>query len=339
MKMVSTYNGKRCGFINISLADAIFIIKYKNLGNRRKRLMAAAQYSTDMENKTWYVTNQGLAFDKDGNLLDGQNRLIAQIVSKTDQVYSATFGMTKEEVLAIDANARRNPADQITMDGCPCSNTSVAAAKAMAIAPSPIRLLWTNASTKRFVVSNKDALDFAVASLGNGKKRRHITKAGFLALIARAYYHVPLDRLARFSEVLFSGICGNKHEEGIIKLRNYAINVGSMTRADISGDSKVMTLYKKAQFVLNAFIKGAPVVQLRSLEDDIYPLPEQHKAEAMDTLRSCSDVRAILQEVLGTDIIDGLKDTKKETETVVVTPTESPAVTKKHKYTLIGGDV
>lgn len=51
----------------------------KNMDNRKIRRMRVASYTHDIKNDQWITTHQGVAFDWDGNLRDGQHRLVAII--------------------------------------------------------------------------------------------------------------------------------------------------------------------------------------------------------------------------------------------------------------------
>lgn len=53
----------------------------KNVFNRVLSKNVVSKYAYDMKNNDWTLTHQGIAFDTDGNLADGQHRLQAVIES------------------------------------------------------------------------------------------------------------------------------------------------------------------------------------------------------------------------------------------------------------------
>ena len=53
------------------------ILTYRNKNNRKYRYNQLAKLSDAIEKGEWKVTHQCIAFDKDGNLIDGQHRLAA----------------------------------------------------------------------------------------------------------------------------------------------------------------------------------------------------------------------------------------------------------------------
>ena len=55
--------------------------------NRTVRSKKTNKYSQDMNNGKWELTHQGIAFDKNGRLIDGQHRMLAVIKSGTHQLF------------------------------------------------------------------------------------------------------------------------------------------------------------------------------------------------------------------------------------------------------------
>ena len=49
----------------------------KNIHNRPIKPSAIRRYALQMKAKQWLISHQGIAFDTEGNLFDGQNRLLA----------------------------------------------------------------------------------------------------------------------------------------------------------------------------------------------------------------------------------------------------------------------
>ena len=60
------------------------ILAHRNKNNRPIRYTHLEKLSEAIEKDEWKVTNQGIAFDADGNLIDGQHRLAAHIADTQD---------------------------------------------------------------------------------------------------------------------------------------------------------------------------------------------------------------------------------------------------------------
>jgi hypothetical protein len=95
--------------------------------NRALRDSRIFRYARDMEAGRWRVTNQAIALDEGGRLLDGQHRLHAITLAKVPVMMSVTRGVSKDAVSVIDEGLPRTPADALAFLGVP-STTSHAAA-------------------------------------------------------------------------------------------------------------------------------------------------------------------------------------------------------------------
>ena len=76
------------------------------------RLLAAA-----IRRGEWQLTHQGIAFDQDGVLLDGQHRLLAVVESGVAVEMMVTRGLSSESFAAMDINRRRTAGQAVTMLG------------------------------------------------------------------------------------------------------------------------------------------------------------------------------------------------------------------------------
>jgi hypothetical protein len=83
----------------------------RNTSNRKLREGKVQRHVQAINNNTWHLTHQGIAFDTDGNLVDGQHRLHAIMrTGKTVQIL-VTYGLPPETFFAIDQGDRRTTAD------------------------------------------------------------------------------------------------------------------------------------------------------------------------------------------------------------------------------------
>lgn len=86
-----------------------------NKNNRAIRKKVVDAYARDMANGEWVVQHQGIAFDVDGNLVDGQHRLQAVIKAGVPVQMMVTRGLEKNSVEGIDQGAKRSFSDVLTM--------------------------------------------------------------------------------------------------------------------------------------------------------------------------------------------------------------------------------
>ena len=124
------------------------ILSHNNNRNRKIRKQHLLKLTRTIENGEWKITNQGIALDADGNLLDGQHRLAAIVKSKRQvkillgrNCDPSTFGV-------IDIGATRTAGDMLTLSGCKSDHNTLAAAIKMYIAyiENP-KTRWGSANT------------------------------------------------------------------------------------------------------------------------------------------------------------------------------------------------
>ena len=90
---------------------AQFVLDTSNTDNRKLRRHWVNILADAINRGEWQITHQGIAFDKNGILLDGQHRLSAIVKSgKSVSLYVMT-GLQPEAFKAIDAHAKRTMSD------------------------------------------------------------------------------------------------------------------------------------------------------------------------------------------------------------------------------------
>lgn len=64
--------------------------------NRPDRPSVVDKYAADMKKGNWKTTHQGIAIDTEGNVIDGQHRLLAIIKANLAVSFMVTYGVEKE---------------------------------------------------------------------------------------------------------------------------------------------------------------------------------------------------------------------------------------------------
>jgi hypothetical protein len=108
----------------------------KNISNRHVRKGHFQALASDMTAGRWQSSHMALAFDTDGNLIDGQHRLLAIIESGVNQWMLVVRDVPKSVQEVIDAGAARSGADALKLSGRVDSNHPAVAAAAR------IAILW-----------------------------------------------------------------------------------------------------------------------------------------------------------------------------------------------------
>jgi len=92
------------------------ILSKVNNGNRNISNYYVDSYAVDMKNHKWSLNNQLIAFDVDGNLVDGQHRLMAVIRSGVPITTYVMYGLDRNSVIeTIDKGRPRSIAHTLQM--------------------------------------------------------------------------------------------------------------------------------------------------------------------------------------------------------------------------------
>lgn len=84
--------------------------------NRPRRPVVVAGYAQQMKAGQWHLTHQGVAFDVDGALIDGQHRLAAIVQANVIVPMMVTVNAPSVSFEMLDCGVKRTVADRLVMD-------------------------------------------------------------------------------------------------------------------------------------------------------------------------------------------------------------------------------
>jgi len=93
------------------------ILAHRNKNNRPIRYTHLEKLSEAIEKGEWKVTHQGLAFDKDGNLIDGQHRLAAVLQTRQTVKMTVATNMDASIFDVVDTGSKRSTGDALDILG------------------------------------------------------------------------------------------------------------------------------------------------------------------------------------------------------------------------------
>lgn len=99
-----------------------------NVRNRPPKQLAISRYARDMVAKRWDGDASDIKFSSQGKLIDGQNRLIACMVSGASFPTLVRTGLNPDSRRHVDTGVKRTAADMLRMEGVGGSATSIGAA-------------------------------------------------------------------------------------------------------------------------------------------------------------------------------------------------------------------
>jgi hypothetical protein len=89
----------------------------RNTHNRKVKLAAVVQYTEAMKSGVWLLNGDTIRFDRDGVLLDGQNKLQAVVNSGRAQTFYVVTGLDRESQQTMDQGVPRTAADDLRLRG------------------------------------------------------------------------------------------------------------------------------------------------------------------------------------------------------------------------------
>jgi len=163
----------------------------RNVSNRPVSAITVAKYRRDMEAGLWHFTNAGIAWDADGNIIDGQHRLyaISQLASGQGVAMNVTRGLPPESRFYIDQGRKRTPGNQLAMAGIKNYNHNAAGAKFFLVWQSGVIFrdthqaqLITAPQIQEWVHSHPDLIRLA------NESHQHLIKNDAQPSVARAAF-------------------------------------------------------------------------------------------------------------------------------------------------------
>lgn len=249
-----------------ALAQQWLARNFKN--NRPLRRQKVERLAEDMRAGRWLLTHQSIAFNHDGELIDGQHRLAAVVESGATVSMLVFFNVPMDGVELIDCGDRRTDLDALVVGGVKTADRHrVAVARAVyengRISPTPL----SRSVFREFFLRHKEAVGFAVDSTRGNPPL--MGGAPVMAPIARAWYSQDRDRLAEFADQVRTGV-GPRDEDnaGTTLFRFIASHKQQFNAA--RGRAIV---YRKATAALAAFLEHRPCSRLYEMHPSPFAIP------------------------------------------------------------------
>lgn len=98
-----------------------------NCANRPLSPTTVERYAQQMKRGLWRLNGEGIIFDRDGNMIQGQHRMHAIIKSGISQSMLVVRGVETEAFETLDTGLKRSPADVLSLAGIRGDNRRLAA--------------------------------------------------------------------------------------------------------------------------------------------------------------------------------------------------------------------
>ncbi len=228
--------------------------------NRVVRKSIVALYCRLMLARQWVLTHQGIAFDEEGRLIDGQHRLMAVVASGVSVLMVVMTGVSNEAFEAIDRHIKRSVADCLRID----KDIAAAAQAGWGHEGRGLKAMLSPPEVRDVVDAHGLSLVFAVDNLTK-QHVRGITTAPIISMVARAHAAgYGEERLRQFCAVLSSGEpAAMPDDQAALRLRNVLLSQDSRLHSGPGTRRKIMR-------AIQAFDKREPVTKLYAAESDLF---------------------------------------------------------------------
>ncbi len=246
----------------ITPIKAAAILKNHNQNNRNISTTTVNVLAREMSEGRWGLTHQGIAFYDDGTLADGQHRLSAVVASGCSVEFLVTYGTKRESSMFVDTGRARSTGDVVKLSG-----------KADWLTSKMIQMVKLAYGVKKVSASEVILLAEPIKEglVFTSQLFRSTAKGVTLPLrtaVLLAYLHGENeDRLAQFSEMMYSGVVTDNQDTAVVKIRDHLAH-GNMR---ISGDAGQQIDFSKSQTAIFKFCRKQPVKVLRELGELPYP--------------------------------------------------------------------
>lgn len=253
--------------------EARWILDHLNDENPRAEIKSSVKIlELVIRQGRFQTTHQGIAFFQSGKLADGQNRLRACANTGIPIRVMITYGVTREEMAAIDQGKSRTISTIAKTLGREMTPEKAAVVNCW------FRMHGQDHGERQEPIAIMNVYDFYASAIDFSIEqcRRPTRSALIRAAVAKAWYHVPIDRLSQFCEVMVTGIPEDRTADvAAIRFRNYFLGLDEKGRqrqsADISANRR--EIVRKCMAAIAHFVSRQPIAKLVAASTDIYPLP------------------------------------------------------------------
>lgn len=166
---MNSCNSLTLGFELVTAQMAENYLQFNYSANRKMRTSSKSHYAMTMKNGQWADYTSMIVFDCNGNLIDGQHRLMAQVESGVSVGYVVLRGVDTSVYHTIDSGIRRTISDRSSMNS---SESAIAVALSLYEGGAPIRRCLTSSPSS----SSTYAVDADVIEFGESDGNRSICR-------------------------------------------------------------------------------------------------------------------------------------------------------------------
>ncbi len=237
----------------------------KNNFNRPLKPRLVDNYVRQIESGNWRRTHQGIAFDEEGVVLDGQHRLHAIVRTGQSQPMLIFLNENQAAHESIDGGKQRTLLDVVrlellddTIKGKHLSVLKEMWAGRYCKNQNHLSATEVISMYRRYHLVVRFAVDMLDNSVGGNTT--------LMAVIARAGYTVPKEKLLEFCNIIRTGGGDHPSTNLVLEFRHWLLRLQDRQEATRR------EIYKRAETVLNAFALGETTCEMVRDHKELFPL-------------------------------------------------------------------
>jgi len=215
-----------------------------NNENRPVRQRIVDSITHDIVNNKWKLNGETIIVSKDGQLNDGQHRLLAVVKANKPVQSAVMFGVARDTRTTVDMGAQRTVGHFLGMSGIHNGAMVGAMARLMLIYKSGLAARSHDSLTKQEVFQEAQAWEKSFAHaydrVGGGHfagdiKARHVLPVAYIVIRAAASQEADVET---FFELLATG-ARLEADSPILWLRQRLMNLSALSKRTIRGEEKL----------------------------------------------------------------------------------------------------
>jgi hypothetical protein len=239
--------------------------EYLKKNHPRNRAITRApveEFKRHLREGTFIYTHQGIAFDVDGCLVDGQKRLTAVVETGISARMQVTWDLQPESLMVVDTGERRHDYQRLYMGGLDIDKDAVALVKAVLGSVSGVSARVPLELIREAFEKLQDGLKFLRT---NTSSRR--TNSVVRAVIVRAFYTADHGRLVEFCSCVFNQQVSSNADGAAVLL------VKKMASGSWASWKDRRELYCLTERALSHFLNYQTISNLRPVVEELFHLP------------------------------------------------------------------
>jgi hypothetical protein len=214
------FNEPEAVYITLPLAELMLQRNREN--NRTMRRSKVERHKKALREGRWIITAQGVSFDKEGFLDNGQHRLTAIVESGIPAFMSVSFGHAPEAFTVLDTQSPRTAGDVLQIGGEKFSKHLASSCRMLKVIESGMprgNLSFDNDEIRELLNDYPSLRDSCAIGHGTAIKNKSAPTPFIVAHYLISQTTRPNGKVSEFFEKLGEGIGLNSKSDPILVLR------------------------------------------------------------------------------------------------------------------------